>query len=136
MRFGTGTDNGIFIVEKMLVDHLGFAKADVELSYFDIDPDTGPKQSTLGQNPPTAANFRSKFTQLCHSAVFGDVRFLYMDAHGTTYPDDDNSGEPDGQDEGWILAENNDGTRKEVVSDDWLGGAIRTINVAISKLCS
>ncbi|KAJ7437248.1 hypothetical protein B0H11DRAFT_2163930 [Mycena galericulata] len=129
-------------------------KANIELSYFDVDPPTGPKQCTKGQDPPTAANFKSKFTQLCRSAVAGDVRFLYVDAHGTTYPDEDGAGEPDnqdedwilaadndsslyvdahgatdpgedGQDEGWILAANNDGTRKEVVRDDWLGTCIR-----------
>ncbi|KAJ7769330.1 hypothetical protein B0H16DRAFT_1673425 [Mycena metata] len=127
LRFGTGTDQGIFLVQDMLFKHLGFASEDIELSYFDIDPEDPkePKHCTLGQDPPTAANFRSKFTQLCQSADAGDVRFLYVDAHGTTYPDEDNSGEPDGQDEGWVLAENNDGTRKEVVSDDWLGTCIR-----------
>ncbi|KAJ7450284.1 hypothetical protein B0H11DRAFT_321707 [Mycena galericulata] len=160
LRFGTGTDEGIFMVEAMLFKHLGFASDDIELSYFDVDPPTGPKQCTKGQDPPTAANFKSKFTQLCRSAVAGDVRFLYVDAHGTTYPDEDGSGEsdnqdedwilaadndstlyvdahgttdpgedgsgePDNQDEGWILAANSDGTRKAVVSDDWLGACIR-----------
>lgn len=57
MRFGTATDNGIFEVQEMLVKHLGFASADVELSYFDVDPPTGPKQCTLGQDPPTATKF-------------------------------------------------------------------------------
>lgn len=132
MRFGTGTDRGIFMVQEMLVKHLGFASADVELSYFDYDPPTGPKKVTLGQDPPTATNFKAKFTQLCQSAIPGDVRFLYIDAHGTTYPDEDNSGEPDNEDEGWILAENDDGTRKEVLSDDWLGEAIRKVRAAVS----
>lgn len=131
MRFGTGTDDGIFKVQEMLVKYLGFASADVELSYFNIDPPTGPKQCTLGQDPPTVANFKLKFTQLCQSAVAGDVRFLYVDAHGTTYTDDDHSGEPDDEDEGWILAENNNGTRKDVLSDDWLGEAIRKVIIEL-----
>ncbi|ROW13089.1 hypothetical protein VPNG_05919 [Cytospora leucostoma] len=125
LRYGTGTDNGIFMVRDMLVKYLGFASADVEMLYFDVDPSEGPKKCTLGQDPPTATKFKSKFGQLCRSAEPGDVRFLYVDAHGARYPDEDGSGEPDGMDEGWILAENDDGTRKEVVSDDWLGDAIR-----------
>ncbi|KAI0168952.1 hypothetical protein GGR52DRAFT_592734 [Hypoxylon sp. FL1284] len=125
VRFGTGTDDGIFRVQDMLVKHLGFSHADVELSYFDIDPDKGPKQCTLGQDPPTVANFQAKFAQLCASAVAGDVRCLYVDAHGTTYPDPD-SDEQDGNDEGWILAKDDDGTLKEVLYDDWLAKAIRT----------
>ncbi|KAJ6477018.1 hypothetical protein C8R45DRAFT_1158258 [Mycena sanguinolenta] len=124
LRFGTGTDDGIFMVEAMLFKHLGFASDDIELLYFDVDPPTGPKQCTKGQYPPTATNFKSKFMQLCRSAVAGDVGFLYVDAHGTTY-DEDGSGELDNQDKGWILAANNDGTRKEVVSDDWLGTCMR-----------
>lgn len=136
MRFGTGTDNGIFNVQNMLVDHLGFAKADVEVSYFVNDSDDGPKQTTLGHYPPTADNFFTKFTQLCDSAISGDVRFLYMDVHGRTYPDDYKSREPGDQREGWILAENNDGIRKAVVDVAWVGETIRTVNVAISKLCA
>ena len=100
MRFGTGTDEGIFKVQEMLIKHLGFASADLELLYFDVDPPTGPKMCTLGQDPPTARNFKFKFTQLCQSAVPGYVRFLYVDAHSTIYSDEDNSGEEDDQDEG------------------------------------
>lgn len=114
----------------MLINHLGFADYDVELSYFDVDPDQGPKQCTKGQDPPTATNFKSKFTQLCKSAVAGDVRFLYVDAHGTTYPDPDGSGEVDDHDEGWTLAENDDGTKREVVYDDWLAEAIQKVSGA------
>ncbi|GAW22637.1 hypothetical protein ANO14919_121790 [Xylariales sp. No.14919] len=125
VRYGTGTDDGIFRVQKMLVEHLGFSHADVELSYFDVDPDSGPKKCTLGQDPPTVKNFQSKFVQLCAGAVPGDVRCLYVDAHGTTYRDENGSGEQDGNDEGWILAQNDDGTLKEVLDDDWLANAIR-----------
>lgn len=124
------------MVRDMLVQHLGFASDDVELLWFDVDPLKSPKRSTLGQYPPTVKNFKLKFTQLCQSAVSGDVRFLYVDAHGTRYLDEEHSGEIDDQDEGWILAENDDGTRKEVLSDDWLGAAIRKVNVAVSELCS
>ncbi|KAJ8122242.1 hypothetical protein ONZ43_g1515 [Nemania bipapillata] len=125
VRYGTGTDDGIFRVRDMLVKHLGFAHADVELSYFDVDPDKGPKKCTLGQDPPTVENFKSKFIQLCAGAVAGDVRCLYVDAHGTTYPDEDGSGEKDGNDEGWVMASNNNGTSKAILDDDWLAKAIR-----------
>lgn len=111
----------------MLVKHLGFSHEDVELSYFDVDPDSGPKKCTLGQDPPTAKNFQAKFTQLCAGAVAGDVRCLYVDAHGTIHPDENGSGEQDGNDEGWTLAKNDDGTLKEVVDDDWVAKAIRAV---------
>lgn len=132
VRYGTGTDDGIFRVQEMLVKHLGFSHADVDLSYFDVDPDQGPKKCTLGQDPPTVKNFQSKFTQLCAGAVAGDVRCLYVDAHGTTYPDEDGSGENDGNDEGWILAKTDNGTLKEVLSDDWLANAIKKVRLPLT----
>lgn len=36
-------------MQEILVEHLGFASADVELVYFDVDPATGSKKCTLGQ---------------------------------------------------------------------------------------
>ncbi|XDG04439.1 hypothetical protein ABKA04_004054 [Annulohypoxylon sp. FPYF3050] len=124
VRYGTGTDDGIFRVRDMLVKHLGFSQTDVELSYFDVDPDEGPKKCTLGQDPPTAKNFRAKFEKLCSSAVAGDVRCLYVDTHGTVYPEQHRPDEPDGYDEGWTMAANDDGTMKEVIYDDWLAETI------------
>ena len=132
MRFGTGTDNGIFKVQEMLVRHLGFASADVELSYFNIDSPGKPKQCTLGQDPPTVTNFKLKFTELCKSAVPGEVRFLYVDAYGTNRINEDHSGQPDDKTKGWVLAENDDGTRTESLPEDWLGEVIR--NVSIERL--
>lgn len=108
----------------MLVKHLGFASEDVELLWLDVDPAEDPKGITMGQDPPTVKNFKLKFTQLCQSAVSGDARFLYVDAHGWQGPDEGQSGEVDGQDEGWVLAENDDGSRRELLSDDWLGAAM------------
>ncbi|RWA11845.1 hypothetical protein EKO27_g3285 [Xylaria grammica] len=134
VRYGTGTDDGIFRVQKMLVEHLGFSHADVELSYFDVDPDEGSKKCTLGQDPPTVKNFQSKFVQLCAGAVPGDVRCLYVDAHGSTYPDENGSGEQDGNDEGWTLAQNDDGTLKEVLYDDWLAKAIRKLVPRLTRV--
>ncbi|KAH6916865.1 hypothetical protein BKA70DRAFT_1485827 [Coprinopsis sp. MPI-PUGE-AT-0042] len=125
IRFGTGTDNGIFLVRDMLIKHLGFAAGDVELSYFDIDPPKGHKKCTKGQDPPTATRFKSKFTHLLSSASAGEVRFLYVDAHGTTQPDEDGVGGPDSKDEGWKLAGNDDGVKAEVVDAEWLGSTIR-----------
>ncbi|EUC55297.1 hypothetical protein RSOL_108030 [Rhizoctonia solani AG-3 Rhs1AP] len=123
VRFNTGSDDGIFMVRDMLVDHLGFAKGNVELSYFDVDEENKAKERKSGQDPPTATNFKSKFTQLCRTAVAGNVRFLYVDAHGTTYSDENNSGEE--KDQGWILAKDDAGTDKEIVDDDWVGDTIR-----------
>ncbi|KAF3055738.1 hypothetical protein GL218_07191 [Daldinia childiae] len=117
------TDDGIFKVQDMLINYLGFSSNDVEILYFDIDPPSGPKKCTLGQDPPTIANFKSKFTELCTSAVAGDVSFLYVDARNTTYPDEDGSSTRD-DDEGWFLAANDDGTSKGILTDVWLAGTI------------
>lgn len=83
MRYNTGIDEGIFMVKDMLVKYLGFSSNDVEVLYFDVDPKRGdgPKKCTLGQDPPTADNFKDRFTRLC-SADAGDVRFVYVDVHG------------------------------------------------------
>ena len=129
VRFGTGRDSGIFKVQEMLVRHLGFASADVELSYFNIDSPGKPKQCTFGQDPPTVTNFKLKFTELCKSAIAGEVRFLYVDAHGTNRINEDHSGEPDDQSKGWVLADNDDGTRTEVLHKDWLGEVIREVRI-------
>ncbi|KAI0073031.1 hypothetical protein K474DRAFT_1604048 [Panus rudis PR-1116 ss-1] len=137
MRFGTGPDNGIFLVQDMLTKYLGLDHSDVELSYFDIEPTNGsPCQCTKGQDPPTAANFKSKFTALLSSAVAGDVRFVYVDTHGSSYPDPDGSGEVDGNDEGWKFAGNNEGTLREVVDNDWVGTAIRDVSSNLTILTS
>jgi hypothetical protein len=137
VRFGTGTDNGIFLIQEMLTKHLAFASSDVEMSYFDVEQAQGPSQVTQGQDPPTATRFKDKFTNLVQNASPGDVRFLYVDAHGTTYPDKDGSGDVNAHDEGWILAENDAGTQKEVIGDDWLAQAIRDVGPASVKLrCS
>lgn len=115
-------------MQDMLIKHLGFASTDVELSYFDVDPSSGPKKCTLSQDPPTVANFERKFKELCRSATLGDIRFLYVDAHGTSYEDEDHSGEPDDKDEGWSLAGNDDGTRRAIVSDDWVAETLRAVS--------
>ncbi|KAF2967824.1 hypothetical protein GQX73_g5748 [Xylaria multiplex] len=95
VRYGTGTDDGIFCVQEMLVKHLRFSHTGVDVLYFDVDSDEGPKKCTLGQDPPTVKCFQSRFMQLCAGAVAGDVRCLCVDAHGTMYPDGDDSGEED-----------------------------------------
>ncbi|KAL3953846.1 hypothetical protein ACCO45_011802 [Purpureocillium lilacinum] len=120
VRYNTGIDEGIFMVKDMLVKYLGFSSNDVEVLYFDVDPKRGdgPKKT------PTADNFKDRFTRLC-SADPGDVRFVYVDVHGTTWQDEDGEGEPDKEDEGWILAEDKDGTRKEIVTDDWVADTLR-----------
>ncbi|KAG7086961.1 hypothetical protein E1B28_002878 [Marasmius oreades] len=111
----------------MLIDHLGFAPGDVEMCYFDIDPPKGQgaKKCTQGQLAPTATRFKSKFRSLLSSALTGDVRFLYVDVHGGTYPDEEGSGEQDEKDEAWRFAEDENGTRQELVMDDWVGSTIR-----------
>ncbi|KAI0667597.1 hypothetical protein C8Q78DRAFT_312143 [Trametes maxima] len=123
IRFGTGTDNGIFLVREMLTRHLGFATVDVELCYFDANGQSGPKQCTQGQDPPTAGHFKEKFQHLLSSASAGDVRFLCVDVHGTTYPDGDL--QQDDEDRGWVFADDGDWARKSVVYDDWISDTIR-----------
>ncbi|KAI0650856.1 hypothetical protein C8Q79DRAFT_1007084 [Trametes meyenii] len=127
IRYGTGTDNGIFLVREMLTKHLGFDTDDVEMLYFNDEPKGKPAVRSDGQAAPTASNFKAKFTRLIVGARgTGDVRFVYVDTHGTIYPNPDGSGEPDGIDEGWTMAEDDDGTRKEIVYDNWLAQAINT----------
>ncbi|KAI0647978.1 hypothetical protein C8Q79DRAFT_542574 [Trametes meyenii] len=122
IRFGTGTDNGIFLVRNMLTSHLGFAVTDVELCYFDVDGQSDPKQCTQGQDPPTAGHFKDKFQGLLSGASAGDVRFLCVDAHGTTYPDNDL--QQDTKDRGWVFADDTDWTERSVVYDEWISNTI------------
>ncbi|KAI0852512.1 hypothetical protein F5Y00DRAFT_273118 [Daldinia vernicosa] len=141
VRYGTGTDDGIFKVQDMLINYLGFSSNDVELLYFDVDPPSGPKECTLGQDPPTIANFKSKFTKLCTNAEVGDVSFLYVDARNTTYPDEDGSDARDDGDDGWILAGNDDGTSKEILPAVWLADTIsknltKGVNLTIASSSS
>lgn len=89
--------------------------------------ETGLRSAPSARTPPTADNFKDRFTRLC-SADAGDVRFVYVDVHGTTWQDEDGEGEPDKEDEGWILAEDEDGTRKEIVTDDWVADTLRTVS--------
>ncbi|KAM5542483.1 hypothetical protein V8D89_003942 [Ganoderma adspersum] len=136
IRFDTGSDDGIFMVRDMLTKDLGFDAADVEMMFFDVDERGGPKSRTGSQDPPTAERFKQRFVwHLLSGARSGDVRFLYVDAHGTVWPDEE-SGEVDNVDEGWTLAKDDDGRQKEVVYDDWLSKAIREnikpgVNLAI-----
>ncbi|PIL37691.1 hypothetical protein GSI_01385 [Ganoderma sinense ZZ0214-1] len=124
IRFDTGSDDGIFMVRDMLTRDLGFDTADVEMMFFDID-ERDKKSRTGPQDPPTATRFRDKFIwHLLSGARSGDVRFLYVDAHGTVWPDE-HSGEVDNEDEGWTLAKDDKGKGKEVVYDDWLSKTIR-----------
>lgn len=111
----------------MLVDHLGFDVGDVEMLYFSAEPANAPGVLSDGQAAPTASRFMTRFTDLIAGAAAGDVRFLYVDTHGTVRPDDDGSGEADDKDEGWTMAEDDDGIRREVVYDDWLAKAIRAV---------
>ncbi|KAI0035572.1 hypothetical protein K488DRAFT_42986 [Vararia minispora EC-137] len=126
-RFNTGADNGIFLVQDMLVKYLGFDIDGIEMCYYDDEPCNGLKQRRYGQDAPTVANFKSKFTGLLSSAPPGSVRFVYLDAYGTSYPDDseDSFDEKCGDVEGWVLAEDEAGMKKEVLDNVWLGKAIR-----------
>ncbi|KAI0677669.1 hypothetical protein C8Q78DRAFT_1066139 [Trametes maxima] len=127
LRYGTGTDNGIFLVREMLTKHLGFDTDDVEMLYFNDEPKGKPGVRSDGQAAPTVSNFKSKFTTLIAGAGGpGDVRFLYVDTHGTIRPNPDGSGEPDGIDHGWTMAEDDEGMRKEIVYDNWLALTINT----------
>ncbi|OJT09710.1 hypothetical protein TRAPUB_13815 [Trametes pubescens] len=88
-------------------------------------PKNAPGVLSDGQAAPTTSRFKEKFTNLIAGANAGDVRFLYVDTHGTIFPDKDGSGETDSNDEGWTMARGDDGMKKEVVYDDWLVNAIR-----------
>ncbi|TBU44481.1 hypothetical protein BD309DRAFT_30343 [Dichomitus squalens] len=127
VRYGTGTDDGIFYIEEMLTKHLGFATDDVELLYYDVEPSNGAKQCTKGQKAPTVGNFETSFADLVSGAEAGDVRFVYIDAHGTTYPGENDRFKPaDGKDYGWVLAAAEDGVQEGLVDGDWFTSTIRS----------
>ncbi|KZV89252.1 hypothetical protein EXIGLDRAFT_618459 [Exidia glandulosa HHB12029] len=125
VRFGTGTDNGIFLARSMLTKYLGFDNADVAMLYFNSEPPNAPGVISDGQAAPTATRFKAEFTALIAGAKTGDVRFLYVDTEGTTYPDENGSGATGGNGEGWTMAEDDAGLRKEIVSVDWLAKAVK-----------
>ncbi|TRM69809.1 hypothetical protein BD626DRAFT_475364 [Schizophyllum amplum] len=50
---------------------------------------------------------------------------VYVHTRGTIYPGAPGSGKTDGGDEGWTMAENDEGTKTEVVHGDWFSGTIR-----------
>jgi hypothetical protein len=107
----------------MLVKYLGFDAADVEMCYYD----SNRNERLRGQDAPTATNFKTKFSSLLSSASARNVRFVYVDAHGTTNPGEDGAG-GEGNDGGWVLAQDDAGASKEVVSGDWLSETIRTVS--------
>ncbi|KAL7276572.1 hypothetical protein RUND412_000414 [Rhizina undulata] len=129
VRYDVGTDSGIFDVRNMLVDNLAFNDDSIEMLYYDFEPKQEEKKFKArecwkGQQAPTAQRFKQKFIDLIAGAKAGDVRFLYVDAHGSPKEDTDGSGETDGFDEGWKLAAQEDGIYAEVVYDDWISEAI------------
>ncbi|KAF8535974.1 hypothetical protein BDD12DRAFT_891290 [Trichophaea hybrida] len=115
VRYGVGNDCGIFDVRDMLTTTLDFDSRNVLMLYYDIEPEGGSRYCLHGQEAPTASRFKEAFTTLIRSAKPGDVRFLYVDAYGVL----DTSGEHSLND-GWNLAERDDGQQTEIVSDSWM----------------
>ncbi|KAI1791076.1 hypothetical protein LXA43DRAFT_451549 [Ganoderma leucocontextum] len=122
-RFNDGADSGIFLVKEMLTKYLGFAAADVEMLYYDVDAPNGAKSLTGGHTPPTATHFKQKFAELLSGARPGDVRFLYVDAQGTQKGGEDCK--DDGKDGGYAFAQGDCGSKTELVTNGWISEAIR-----------
>ncbi|EJF63184.1 hypothetical protein DICSQDRAFT_168065 [Dichomitus squalens LYAD-421 SS1] len=78
VRYGTGTDDGIFYIEEMLTKHLGFATDDVDLLYYDVEPSNGAKQCTKGQKAPTVGNFETSFADLISGTCTSTIRGLNL----------------------------------------------------------
>ena len=130
-RFDNGSDTGIFMVRDMLTKYLGFEAGNVEMLYYDVDVENGAK-SLIGCHPaPTAAHFREKFVELLAGAQPGDVRFLYVDAQGTQKGGDECKPD-DGKDGGWMFAEGDCGSKKELVTNGWISEAIRKVGAVCS----
>ena len=130
IRFDTGSDSGIdsgiFLLKEMLTKSLAFDADDVEMLYFDIDTRGSPKSRTGHQDPPTATHFRQKLVQFLSRARPGDVRFLYLDVHGTQRRNESQSAATN-KHEGWTLAADDAGIKTELVSNEWVKEAIRKV---------
>ncbi|GBE80889.1 hypothetical protein SCP_0306090 [Sparassis crispa] len=123
IRYDVGVDEGIHRVRDMLVDTLGFGISNVEMLYYDAEPKDRPRLTKRGQEAPTAEQFKSKFTALLKDTKPGDIRFLYVDAHGVPlYGNDENER---GRDESWKFAETEDGQNAELVHDDWIADTVQ-----------
>ncbi|KAI5889809.1 uncharacterized protein SCHCODRAFT_02635681 [Schizophyllum commune H4-8] len=117
LRFGTGTDRGLFLLRDTLTQNLGFNADDVRMLYFNEEPKGRPAVCSDGQEPPMASRFRPWFESMVGSAKPGEVCFLYVDA--------DRSEGTGGTDEGWIMARDSAGLFKEVVPAAWVAETIR-----------
>jgi len=95
--------------------------------YYDIERSEG-KYCNSGQEAPTADRFKQRFTELIQDAKPGDVRFLYVDAHGSTLPKTDQDRyEPGPDDEGWKFARTDEGVGAEIVYDNWIADTIQKV---------
>ncbi|KAF8885590.1 hypothetical protein BD779DRAFT_663359 [Infundibulicybe gibba] len=101
-----------------LVHMLGFYETSVEMLYYNSEPQGGPRTCSSGQQAPTATRFKEKFAELLRNVQPGDVRFLYIDAHSSP------RAEP-GVDDGWELAQDENGRRDEIVYGDWITRCIK-----------
>ncbi|KAL7269583.1 hypothetical protein RUND412_007746 [Rhizina undulata] len=126
VRYDVGPDKGIFDVQNMFVNNLAFNSYSIEMPYYDSEPENAPRRCTSGQQAPTAQRFKQKFVDLIAGTKAGDVRFLYVAAHGSPREGSGGPGKVDRINEGWRLAGQEDGQRVEIVYDDWLSEAIRT----------
>ena len=132
-RFDNSSDSGIFMVKDMLTKYLGFEAANVEMLYYDVDVGGGGKSLTGCHPAPTAGRFKEKLVEMLAGAQPGDVRFLYVDAQGTQKGGDDCKPD-DGKNGGWMFAEGDCGTKKELVTNGWISETIRKVCPAWSLI--
>ncbi|PIL37681.1 hypothetical protein GSI_01375 [Ganoderma sinense ZZ0214-1] len=81
-RFDDGSDTGIFMVKEMPTKYLGFEAAHVEMLRCNVDVANSAKSFNGCHPTPTVVHFKVKFVEMLAGAPPGDVRFLYVDAHG------------------------------------------------------
>ena len=129
VRYGVGTDGGIFAVRDLLTKTLGWSPNCVEMLYYNVEPKLKPAMCHDGQKAPTVSRFKEKFSDLIHDANGGNVRFLYVDAHGSPQSSSSGSGEKDKLDEGWKLAHGEDGLQSEILYDNWLADTITEVSL-------
>jgi hypothetical protein len=129
VRYGNGTDEGIFHIRDMLINSLGFAPQYTTMAYYDKED---PFHKPDGVHAPTASFFEESFTTIVSEAQAGDIVFVYVDAKGLCgdYQGDDAMNSV----EGFKLAAADDGTRTEDVYADWLGETIRKVCLCLENV--
>lgn len=101
-----------------------------------------------GIEAPTGTNFKREFEQLISQTQAGDVRCVFIDAHGTNLDVDEQGTDQSesGDDEGIKLALLDDNSfdsttsqRSVIVSDNWMSDMVKQVSTAShlhAKSCS